>query len=38
VTEHVVAQRLGRERWYDAYRVRVATVERHYGRDSRMSS
>jgi heme-degrading monooxygenase HmoA len=32
VTEHVAAQRLGRERWYDPYRVRVATVTREYGR------
>jgi len=26
--EHVVAQQLGRSRWYDHYRLRVATVER----------
>ncbi len=31
VAEHAVAQRLGRERWYRAYRVRVATVTREYG-------
>lgn len=31
VVDHVEAQRLGRERWYSAYRVRVATVEREYG-------
>lgn len=31
VVEHEAAQRLGRERWYDAYRVRVARVERDYG-------
>lgn len=31
VAEHLGAQRLGRERWYLAYRVRVATVEREYG-------
>jgi heme-degrading monooxygenase HmoA len=31
VAEHAEAQRLGRERWYAAYRVRVATVEREYG-------
>lgn len=30
VLEHRQAQRLGRERWYAAYRVRVATVERDY--------
>jgi heme-degrading monooxygenase HmoA len=28
--EHVQAQRLGRERWYDRYRVEVAVVERTY--------
>jgi heme-degrading monooxygenase HmoA len=31
VAEHAEAQRLGRERWYAAYRVRVATVTRDYG-------
>ena len=31
VAEHRGAQRLGRERWYRTYRVRVATVEREYG-------
>ena len=30
--EHRLAQRLGREEWYAAYRVRIATVEREYGR------
>ena len=36
VAEHLGAQRLGRERWYRAYRVRVAEVVREYGyeRDS----
>ena len=29
--EHLAAQQLGRERWYAAYRVRVAKVEREYG-------
>jgi heme-degrading monooxygenase HmoA len=28
--EHAQAQRLGRERWYEAYDVRVAKVERAY--------
>ncbi|THD60104.1 antibiotic biosynthesis monooxygenase [Phenylobacterium sp.] len=28
--EHLAAQRLGRERWYDTYSVRVAKVERAY--------
>jgi heme-degrading monooxygenase HmoA len=31
VAEHARAQRLGRERWYRGYRVRIATVERAYG-------
>jgi uncharacterized protein (DUF952 family)/heme-degrading monooxygenase HmoA len=30
VCEHLEAQRLGRDRWYDAYHLRVATVEREY--------
>jgi heme-degrading monooxygenase HmoA len=33
VTEHLGAQRLGRERWYDGYRVRIAVVQRDYGFD-----
>ncbi len=32
VAEHRGAQRLGREKWYRTYRVRIATVEREYGR------
>jgi heme-degrading monooxygenase HmoA len=32
--EHQVAQRLGREKWYRAYTVRVARVERAYGGDA----
>jgi heme-degrading monooxygenase HmoA len=31
VAEHAEAQRLGRERWYRSYRVRVARVDRAYG-------
>jgi heme-degrading monooxygenase HmoA len=31
VAEHVEAQRLGRQRFYADYRVRVAVVERSYG-------
>jgi heme-degrading monooxygenase HmoA len=34
VTEHLVAQRRGRENWYRDYRVRVATVERDYAMES----
>jgi heme-degrading monooxygenase HmoA len=28
--EHVLAQRAGRERWYESYSVQVATVTREY--------
>ena len=31
--EHAVAQRLGRDRWYAAFRLRVCRVEREYGMD-----
>lgn len=31
--DHATAQRLGRERWYRAYELRVARVERAYGFD-----
>ena len=30
VAEHAAARRLGRQRWYDAYELRVARVERAY--------
>lgn len=30
--EHREAQRLGREMWYDEFRVRITKVEREYGR------
>lgn len=29
--EHREAQRLGRDRWYERYRIRVCRVEREYG-------
>jgi len=29
-TDHLVAQRLGRERWYASYTVDIAEVTRHY--------
>jgi heme-degrading monooxygenase HmoA len=32
--DHQTAQRLGRERWYRAYELRVARVERAYGCES----
>ena len=31
VAEHLGAQRLGRDRWYASYRVRISRVEREYG-------
>lgn len=31
VAAHLVAQELGRERWYADYRVRICTVTREYG-------
>lgn len=34
VAEHREAQRLGRERWYASYRLRVATVERDHAFDA----
>ncbi|MDX1757161.1 MAG: antibiotic biosynthesis monooxygenase [Marinobacter sp.] len=30
--EHLQAQRLGREAWYAGFRVRIAKVEREYGK------
>jgi heme-degrading monooxygenase HmoA len=33
--EHRAAQQAGRDKWYDGYRVRVAKVERDYGRERR---
>ena len=30
-TEHLEAQRLGHQKWYSSFRVRVAKVEREYG-------
>lgn len=29
--EHQVAQRLGRDKWYAAFRIRICRVERDYG-------
>lgn len=29
--EHQVAQKLGREKWYTGFRLRIAKVEREYG-------
>ena len=33
--DHLVAQKLGRQKWYEAYRVRIAHVERAYGFDAK---
>ncbi len=30
VAEHLGAQQMGRDRWYQRYIVRIASVERHY--------
>ena len=30
IAEHTAAQKMGRERWYAHYTLRVARVERHY--------
>jgi heme-degrading monooxygenase HmoA len=30
-TEHLEAQRLGRDRWYSSYKIRITKVERDYG-------
>lgn len=29
--EHLVAQRLGREKWYQSFKTRICKVEREYG-------
>lgn len=30
-TDHLVAQRMGQEKWYTAYKTRICLVERDYG-------
>lgn len=30
-TDHLLAQRYGREKWYSSYKTRIAFVERDYG-------
>lgn len=30
-TDHQIAQKYGREKWYSAYKTRIALVERDYG-------
>ncbi len=34
ISEHLVAQQMGRDKWYAAYKVRICLVERDYGFDS----
>ncbi|NPD45438.1 MULTISPECIES: antibiotic biosynthesis monooxygenase [unclassified Lentimicrobium] len=29
-TDHIIAQKLGKEKWYESYRIRVCKVERDY--------
>lgn len=29
-SEHIIAQKYGRSKWYDSYRVRICKVEREY--------
>lgn len=33
VSEHLIAQQLGREKWYSHYKTRICLVERDYGFD-----
>ena len=30
-TDHLLAQRMGREKWYETYKTRICLVERDYG-------
>ena len=30
-TDHLLAQKFGREKWYSAFKIRIALVERDYG-------
>lgn len=34
VSEHLIAQQLGRDKWYSSYKTRICVVERDYGFDS----
>lgn len=34
-TEHLLAQQLGKEKWYAQYQVRVCKVEREYGTEKK---
>ncbi|KAB2678617.1 antibiotic biosynthesis monooxygenase [Brucella tritici] len=33
--DHLVAQKFGRQKWYETYRVRIGRVERAYGFDAK---
>ncbi|WP_273792471.1 antibiotic biosynthesis monooxygenase family protein [Brucella anthropi] len=33
--DHLAAQKLGRQQWYEVYRVRIGRVERAYGFDAK---
>ncbi len=35
--EHLIAQKKGKEKWYDAYKVRVCKVERDYAFEKQLS-
>jgi heme-degrading monooxygenase HmoA len=34
VSEHLVAQQMGKDKWYAAYKTRICLVERDYGFDT----
>ncbi len=34
VSEHLVAQQMGKDKWYASYKTRICLVERDYGFDS----
>ena len=38
VSEHLIAQQFGREKWYSSYKTRICLVERDYGFESDFSS
>jgi heme-degrading monooxygenase HmoA len=33
-TDHLMAQKIGRDKWYESYKVRICKVERDYGFES----
>jgi len=33
-TDHLLAQQLGRQKWYETYKTRISLVERDYGFES----